>query len=280
MEIISVWGSPSSGKTTLSIEIGKMIADQAHNCLVIFTDDLVGPINYLFPSADEIGGSLGDVLMNSTTVQNDIFRSLLSFSDHKYLSFSGYRKNQSRHNFSEISDTQINDFFVSLSQNIEYVIVDCKSDFIDDPISKYALNEGTCIQVGGGDYKSISYFQNCQNHIHGYEGILNRNTIIVNNPWDFDCWMTIADQYGGDVKYCFPFCMEILENYLEEKSLSVLKENKKTKAYINELNLLVNALIGQDDMKVKKRTKKEKPKKEKKKSSIFKKKSKGDDEHE
>lgn len=277
MKIISVWGSPGGGKTTLAVEIAKLISERSINCLLLFTDDFIGPINYLFPSLENRGGSLGNILMNASSVQSDILKNLVSFSDNKYLSLAGYRKSESKSNYAEISEAQILDLFVSLGQIVDCVIVDCLSNFKDDPISKYALKEGQCVQVGGGDYKSITYFQNCHNFMRDYNGAMENNTIVVNNPLDFDCWMTVANQYGGDVEFAFPFCMEVQNNYLEEKSLSKLEGARKNREFLNELNLLVESLIGYDDSA--KKNKKVRIKKEKKpKRQLLKKKSKGGDE--
>lgn len=287
MKIISVWGSPGSGKTTLAIEIAKKIAKRSINCLVLFTDDFVSPVNYLLPSLENMGGSIGDILMNSSVVQSEILRSLIPVSDNKYLCFSGYRKCESKFNYSDISEAQVADLFVSLNQLVDCVVVDCVSNFNHDLISKYALEAGQCIQVGGGDYKSITYFQNCRNFIHNYTGMTERNMIVVNNPWDFDCWMTVANQYGGEVEFAFPFCMDIQQNYLEERSLTELASSRINKGFMTELNQLVDLLVpvypvltteqakAREKGKTHKKSKKEKPMKERRK--FFKKRRKGAD---
>lgn len=245
MELITVWGSPGSGKTTLSLEIAKLFAKQTQkNCLVIFTDDLTSPLNYLFPSLEDKGGSLGKIIATAGFYQDELIKSLVYHPDYKYLCFLGYRKNETRYNYPEISEMQVLDLFVSLGQMVEYVIVDCKTDFSVEPITQYALNEGKCIQVGGGDLKSISYFQNMHYLTKAYDGIRERNCKVVNNLWDFDVWRAVAEQYG-DVDFFFPFCMEIQEHYLEEKSLLSLNDSKYNREFISELSGLIDYLSNE-----------------------------------
>lgn len=270
MELISIWGSPGSGKTTLSVEMAKLLVKQNQkNCLILFTDDLTSPINYLFPSLSDKGGSLGKIVTTAGFYQDELIKGLVYHPDYKYLCFLGFRKNETRYNYSDISEMQVLDLFVSLGQLVDYVIVDCASDFTKDPISQYALKEGKCVQVGGGDLKSISYFQDVYYLSRAYGGIRDRNIQVANNPWDFEIWKTVADQYG-DVKHYFPFVMDIQEHYLEEKSLISLNDNKHNRDFINEMNRLIQDLCNDTGNYKKTLLTKEK---RKKKATFFKKKS-------
>lgn len=269
MELISIWGSPGSGKTTLSIEMAKLLTKQTQkNCLILFTDDFTSPLNYLFPSLTDKGGSLGKIVTTAGFYQDELIKGLVYHPDFKYLCFLGFRKNETRYNYSDISEMQVLDLFVSLGQLVDYVIVDCSSDFTNDPISQYALKEGKCVQVGGGDLKSISYFQDVYYLSRAYGGIRDRNIQVVNNPWDFETWKTVADQYG-DVKYYFPFAMDIQEHYLEEKSLISLNDSKHNREFINAMNQLIQTICNDTGNHQKTFVTKEK---RKSKNSFFKKK--------
>lgn len=277
MELISVWGSPGGGKTTIAIEIAKRISKQTQkNCLILFTDDLASPLNYLFPSLEDKGGSLGKIITTAGFYQEELVKSLVYHPDYKYMCFLGFRKNETRYNYPEISEMQVLDMFVSLGQLVDYVIVDCVTDFTNNAISQYALKEGKCVQVGGGDLKSISYFQDIHYLSRAYGGIRDNNVQVVNNPWDFDVWRTVADQYG-DVKFFFPFCMEIQEHYLEEKSLLSLND-RMSRDFDDEMRDMIEYLLNVDmstqNAKItqKKRFKKEKQVKEKKNRKMFSKK--------
>ncbi|UYO64414.1 hypothetical protein LNN31_08325 [Acetobacterium wieringae] len=242
MELISVWGSPGGGKTTISIELAKQLSKQTQkNCLILFTDDLASPLNYLFPSLEDKGGSLGKIITTAGFYQEELIKSLVYHPDYKHLCFLGFRKNETRYNYPEISEMQVLDMFVSLGQLVDYVIVDCSTDFTTNAISQYALKEGKCIQVGGGDLKSISYFQDVHYLSRAYGGIRDKNVQVVNNPWDFEIWRTVADQYG-EVKFFFPYCMEIQEHYLEERSL-VAFTDRLSRDFSNEMTDLIEYLL-------------------------------------
>lgn len=247
MKLIGVWGSPSGGKTTIALELAKNITHLTDkNCLLIFTEDKGNPLSYLFPSQNDIGGSLGEIVTRTNFNQTELKQSLVWHPENDRICFLGFRNDESRYNYSKISKEQANDLFVNLTYMLDYVIVDCQADFKNDPISQYALKEGRCINVGGGDLKSLSFYNSMNSQMRDYNGLRTDCIQVANNPWDFDTWDLVAEKYKN-VKYTFPYNADIQDAYLEEDNMKLLKNTKDNRVFIRELNLLTNDLFDLED---------------------------------
>ena len=62
-QVLAVWGSPSSGKTIMSVKLARYIASQKKNVILVFADMSAPPLPYVCPSSDlESELSLGNIL--------------------------------------------------------------------------------------------------------------------------------------------------------------------------------------------------------------------------
>lgn len=279
MEIITVWGSPGGGKTTLSLELAKHISEKTkENVVLIFTEDQASPLSYLFPSLNKDGGSLGKIITMAGFDQEELLKTLVNHPKNKYLAFLGYRSEDSKSSYPEVVEPQVIDLFVTLGQKFKYAIVDGQSNFHNDWITQYGLRYGNCVMVGGGDLKSIAFFNGTTAMLQDFTGFRDNVVRVLNNPWDFDSWLLIGDKYGG-VSYSFPYSMDIQMAYLEETSIKSLKQTKRNREFVDALSQLSLELIQEEeraDQKTKKRksgNQKKRPQKERiKKEKMLKKK--------
>jgi hypothetical protein len=109
--------------------------------------------------------------------------------------------------------------------------------------------------VGGGDLKSIAFFNGTTAMLQDFTGFRDNVVRVLNNPWDFDSWLLVGDKYGG-VSYSFPYSMDIQMAYLEETSIKSLKQTKRNREFVDALSQLSLELIQEEeraDQKTKKR---------------------------
>jgi len=244
MELIGVWGSQGSGKSTVSLELAKNIVKETNeNCLLIFCEDLGSPLSFLFPGLSKSGGSLGDIITSAGFSQDELKKTLVSHPKNQHLAFLGYREEESKLTYPTVGESQVIDLFITLKQIFKYIVVDCKSDFTTDLITKYVLQEGKCLMLGGGDLKSVAFFNATLRLMNDYPGFRDRKIKAVNNPWDFETWRLIADKYAG-TEYFFPYCSEIQKMYLEERNIEDLDNSKRNRDFSVEMNDLTIQLLG------------------------------------
>jgi cellulose biosynthesis protein BcsQ len=285
MKLISVWGSPGGGKTTISLELAKFISQTTEkNVVLIFTEDQADPLTYLFPKLDQEGGSLGHIVATAGFNQEAIKKTLVNHKKNKNLAFLGYRDGESKRRYPDMVESQVVDLFIALGPLFDYCIVDGQSNISNDLITQYALRYGEVVMLGGGDLKSIAFFKSISSQIQDYQGIRNARH-AVNNPWDFESWLMVAEKYEEKVEYFFPYSIDLQLGYLEGTSINPLDHNRHNKELLDEIDELANQLMEIDSkneniavkkfnkrFKVSKRTKKEKapkPQKEKKMGHLF-----------
>jgi len=244
MELIGVWGSQGSGKSTVSLELAKKIVKETNeNCLLIFCEDLGSPLSFLFPGLSKSGGSLGDIITSAGFSQDELKKNLVNHPKNQHLAFLGYREEESKLTYPTVGESQVIDLFITLKQIFKYIVVDCKSDFTTDLITKYVLQEGKCLMLGGGDLKSVAFFNATLPLMNDYLGFRDRKIKAVNNPWDFETWRLIADKYV-DTEYFFPYCAELQKMYLEERNIDDLDNSKRNRDFTVEMNDLTLQLLG------------------------------------
>ena len=61
--MLAFWGSPSSGKTIMSVKLARYIASQKKNVILVLADMSAPPLPYVSPPSDlEAETSLGNIL--------------------------------------------------------------------------------------------------------------------------------------------------------------------------------------------------------------------------
>ena len=88
--VLAVWGSPSSGKTVVSVKLAEHLAKKKRNVILILADMVTPPLPYLCaPSDIEQERSLGSILAASHVTENLIKKNCMFYRKNDYLSMVG-----------------------------------------------------------------------------------------------------------------------------------------------------------------------------------------------
>lgn len=91
--VLAVWGSPSSGKTVVSVKLAEHLAKKKRNVILILADMITPPLPYLCaPSDIEQERSLGSILAASHVTENLIKKNCMFYRKNDYLSMVGMLK--------------------------------------------------------------------------------------------------------------------------------------------------------------------------------------------
>ena len=88
--VLAVWGSPSTGKTVVSVKLAEHLAKKKRNVILILADMITPPLPYLCaPSDIEQERSLGSILAASHVTENLIKKNCMFYRKNDYLSMVG-----------------------------------------------------------------------------------------------------------------------------------------------------------------------------------------------
>lgn len=146
MKMISVTGSPGSGKTSVACQLSRAYAKKGERSLVVFLDDLNPPFSYLIPSntmKKEQVLSLGSILSDYDVTQQKIWKSSCPVMDDK-AALLGYLKSDTPDTYPILTEYCIDNFLAQIQQiDVDIVIWDISD--VNNLLSKHiaALNPYT-----------------------------------------------------------------------------------------------------------------------------------------
>ncbi len=242
-KIITIWGSPNSGKTTLAIKLVNRLSKN-NNVLMLSTDIIAPPIGSLLPYIKEEIKSLGKLLEMVTLTQEDILKNLITLKNNKNLAFLGYRQGENYKTYAEYTVDRANELIVNLSHLADYLIIDTSSIILSDILAQASLKlADEVIRLCGSDLKAISYFKSTIPLLADKSYNLSSHIKIIAKINDIEPKSIITNHYGNI--FCdLPSTKEIQSQYREGFLLNSLVE-KQSQRYNQSLNKLTTKITGE-----------------------------------
>ncbi|PKM52469.1 MAG: hypothetical protein CVV02_01580 [Firmicutes bacterium HGW-Firmicutes-7] len=162
IQIIAVWGSPSSGKTILSIQLAKYLAKEKKNVMLIHDDVFCPVLPITFPSltGNDNEKSLGKILSSPTIDQSLILNNAITLKHSDYIAVLGHQKGENPLTYSEYSKETVLDFLLLTKHLVDYVIIDCTSITTESILTITALEMADkVIRLSTADFKGLSYLK-------------------------------------------------------------------------------------------------------------------------
>lgn len=159
-KIISICGSPSSGKTTAGLKIAQELYYQRKVSVIYISPDWNKPtVSFLFPFKKEAElHSLGNVLDKTAVTADDILAGCVYSEKNENFGYLGYKAGENRFSFPIPTEDKVLGLLRAASDLAEYVFVDCSS-YYDDPISRIAMRKADWhIQFIVSDLLSMVYY--------------------------------------------------------------------------------------------------------------------------
>jgi MinD-like ATPase involved in chromosome partitioning or flagellar assembly len=243
--VVAVWGSPSAGKTTLSVKLAHYLASRKKNVILLLCDMVSPPLPCLCGPADLVAEhSLGSILAATHVTQGIIKENCIFHKKYKYLTMLAMKKGENVFTYPPYTQVQAEELIRNIRMMADYVIVDCGSYIAFDVLSAVALIEADhVLRLVTCNLKSISYLS-------------SQLPLLQDKKWDADKQIRIVsdvksneaanyvEQVFGKIAYTLPHCAEVETQVLEGRLFQDLskKESKEYKAGIEAIGKEVFAV--------------------------------------
>ncbi len=120
-QVLAVWGSPSSGKTIMSVKLARYIASQKKNVILVLADMSAPPLPYVCPPSDlEAETSLGNILGAAHVDGNLIRQNAILHKKNEYLTMLAMLKGENAFSYAPYTETQARELIDELRKMCEY----------------------------------------------------------------------------------------------------------------------------------------------------------------
>lgn len=204
-KIISVFGPPESGKTTVSVALSECLADKGYNVCLVCCDDLVPTIPVLLPqsvgkihdTADKVH-SIGKILNSVEFSTEDILQQCVYTKKYNKLILIGYALGENRNTYPTPTDYDVYSFYAKLSSMVDYIVVDCSSDLVGSSLSRVGISHSdSVLRLGGSSYKDIVYFASVNDVIPDGDVDKKDHIVLFSKVKKSDVLEDLSDFYGG-----------------------------------------------------------------------------------
>ena len=156
--VITVWGSPGSGKSTFSAILARYLTRGKSKAIIISPDQTVPMLPVWFPDENiENQMSLGHIL-SSAEINNSIIAARVKLlKSYPYLGVLAYTSGDMPLSYPETEYKKIAEVIEVVSGMVDFVIIDCTSR-ITDYFTPAAIEAAdVCISIFTPDLRGVSY---------------------------------------------------------------------------------------------------------------------------
>ena len=249
--VLAVWGSPSSGKTTVAVKLAKYLADHKKNVILVLCD-MTAPMLPCICSTSSLEcqkgsnrpyGSLGSILSSAHVTEQIIKDNMITHKKMAHFTMIGMLKGENEYTYAAYSRVQAEELIASLRKIAPYVIIDCSSYIANDILSAVSIMEcDSLLRLSNCDLKSISYLSSQLKLLYNNKLNSSKQYKVVSNVKSNHGIEHIAGAIGNIV-YQLPYSEEIEEQYLEGDLLANLNL-KNSRGFRKEIEKIAEEVFG------------------------------------
>ena len=242
--MLTVWGSPGSGKTVTAVKLAKALADKKKNVALLLCDMTAPMLPCICPPAElECERSLGGILAVPHISDALIKNNCVTHKRMPYLTILGMKKGENEYTYPPYTEQQAIELLDGLRKLALYVVVDCGSYIANDILSAVALMESDAVlRLVNCDLKSISYLS-------------SQLPLLKDHKWDADKQYKVAsnvksneasehmEQVLGNVVFQIPHSPELAAQVLSGNLFADLAL-KDSRGFRKEIEKIAKEVFG------------------------------------
>jgi len=231
--LISIWGAPNSGKTTLTAKLGKYIYEKHHaSVILVFADNSTPVMPLLFPNSKvEDLFSVGNILSKPNITSQDILKNMVTPRNKNNLGVLGYKSGENKYSYPEFNEKKAISFFEALKQMVDFVIVDTVSITGNTLTSASLELSQKTIRLVTPDLNSL-VFLSSQLPLYSEPKYKTNKHITVLNRVDESIFYPVQEaacMFDG-VRFQIPYTREVKQQFLSGELLQNVTHKKFNEA--------------------------------------------------
>ena len=243
-QMLAVWGSPGSGKTTVAVKLAARLAMQKRDVALLLCDMNTPMLPCICPPGElEEEHSLGSILAATHVSESLVRHNCITHKCFRHLTLLGMRKGENEYTYPPYERTQAEELLQCLRGIAPYIIIDCGSYIANDILSAIALMESDAVlRLVNCDLKSISYLS-------------SQLPLLRESKWDADKQYKIAsdvraneasshiEQVLGSVAFQIPHSEEVFAQVLEGNLFAELSM-KDSRGFRKSIEAITREVFG------------------------------------
>lgn len=243
-QMLAVWGSPGSGKTTVAVKLAKHLAARKKRVILVLCDMTAPMLPCICPEQElESVRSLGSILAAAKVSDSLVKHNLILHKRYENLAMLGLLKGENEYTYPPFGQEQVLELFSCLRSLASYVIIDCGSYIANDILSAVALMEADAVlRLMNCDLKSVSYLS-------------SQLPLLRDHKWDADKQYKVAsnvktqeagaymEQALGNVTFTLYHSAE-LESQMLSGNLFLDLALRDSKGFRKELEAISREVFG------------------------------------
>lgn len=238
-QMIAVWGSGGSGKTTAAIKLASQLAQMNKDVIIVLTDVISPDINVVLPFAKDIP-SMGGLWATPNCSIEAIYKSCI-VTESDRICLLAYKTGENVFSNPDYTKENIMNIFMLLKGLADYVIVDCVSSFAYNVLSTVALEiSDKVIRLGEATPKSFSFFNSNLPLLTDNRYKVGQHIKVLAKAKDFYA-KDAAINFMGGISAELPY-VEDIEYQMLTGELFLLEKDKEYKAFHAGLSKIIGLL--------------------------------------
>jgi MinD-like ATPase involved in chromosome partitioning or flagellar assembly len=242
-KLLAIWGSPSSGKTVVSVKLANFLASRKQNVTLVLCDVTAPPLPLIIaPSELENEASLGSVLSAPIITEQTILQNCMTLKKREYIAIIGMLRRENAFTYPSYTKEQAKGFLNQLRQLEGTIIIDCTSIIASDVLSALVLEMADkVIRLISCDLKSISYFSSQLPLLADSRFSTEKHIKCASSVKSMQAEQHVSAVFKG-VQYSLPYCPEVEEQYLNGDVFKDMQTNAGKK-YSKEIEKMAGELF-------------------------------------
>lgn len=210
--IIAVYGTPESGKTTIATKLCKHIYEKHHASVILLgTDNTVPVLPLLFPDAKQKEiFSLGQALSKPEIRPVEVTKNIITPKGKNNLGVLGYANKENKYSYPAFDETKALSLLRVIESMADFVVVDCASA-TDNVLMNVSLEQAQKkICLATPDLKAMVYLSS---QLRLYPKANGRVTVLNRVQGDIFYPVEESKAHMGDVRFQILYCRELKEQF-------------------------------------------------------------------